>query len=205
MIVNGKRVNKKALRHELPSKSTSKSTSGRKITSSRLRVAACPGAPMRGWLFAGTRVFPVALGRGGIRQDKREGDGATPAGVWHPREVRYRADHGLRPATLLPVRRIRHDDGWCDAPADGRYNRAVRLPLKASHEEMWRADGLYDVVVVLDHNTRPRRARRGSAVFLHLARPGFAPTAGCIAFRREDMRRLLGMLSPHTALVVGRS
>lgn len=204
MIVNGKRVNKKALRHEIPPKSTPKSTAKRKIARSRLRVAARVGTPTRGWLFAGTQAFPVALGRAGIRHDKREGDGATPAGLWHPRELRYRVDHGPRPATLLPVRRTRPEDGWCDEPMDGRYNRAVRLPLKASHEEMWRDDGLYDLVIVLDHNARPRRARRGSAVFLHLARPGFEPTAGCIAFRRGDLRRLLKVLSPRTAIVVGQ-
>ncbi|PZQ79445.1 MAG: L,D-transpeptidase catalytic domain protein [Ancylobacter novellus] len=203
MIVNGKRVNKKALRHEIPSKSTPKSTSARPIARTRLRVAAKVGSPTRGWLFAGGQAFPVALGRAGIRHDKREGDGATPAGTWYPRELRYRADHGPRPRTLLPVRRTRPDDGWCDAPTDGRYNRAVRLPFRPSHEEMWRADGLYDLVIVIDHNARPRRARRGSAVFLHLARPDFEPTAGCIAFRRADLRRLLAVLSPRTALVVG--
>lgn len=169
-------------------------------------MIARPGAPAsarrRGWLILDGRAIPVALGRSGIRADKREGDGATPRGFWHPREVRYRADHGMRPVTRLPVRRTRTEDGWCDDPRDGRYNRPVRLPFAASHEEMWRGDGLYDLVVVLDHNSRPRRAQRGSAVFLHLARGAFEPTAGCIAFRRADLRRLLARMDANTVIEV---
>nr|WP_250152389.1 L,D-transpeptidase family protein [Ancylobacter radicis] len=168
-----------------------------------IRVVSRPGRPDKGWVTLGNIQIPVALGRAGIRHLKREGDGATPAGTWHARGVRYRADHGGRPLTRLPVRRTRREDGWCDAPGHGCYNRPVRLPFSASHEEMWRADGLYDLVVVLDHNERPRRGRGGSAVFLHLARPGFEPTAGCIAFRRADMKRLLARLTPRTRIKVG--
>lgn len=195
MIVNGNRVNKKALPRENPPKSTSKT--------STIRVVARPGSRTRGWVLAGGIKIPVALGRSGIKRLKREGDGVTPAGTWHAREVRYRADHGPRPTTPLPVRRTRREDGWCDDPADGRYNRPVRLPFAPSHEEMWRADMLYDLVVVLDHNQRPRKTRGGSAVFLHLARPGFEPTAGCVAFRRKDMRWLLARLTPRTSIRIG--
>ncbi|WP_246252325.1 L,D-transpeptidase family protein [Ancylobacter pratisalsi] len=198
-------MKKKTLRDSGRTKSPAK-----RITRlSRLRVVALPGRPTQGIVLAGGLRLPVALGRAGIRHDKREGDGATPAGTWHPRALRFRADHGGRPATALPARRTRPEDGWCDDPADGRYNQPVRLPFAPSHEEMWRADGLYDLVIVLDHNARPRRARRGSAVFLHLAREGatagqgFVPTAGCIAFRRADLRRLLPRLSTHTRIVVG--
>lgn len=147
--------------------------------------------------------MPVALGATGIRHAKREGDGATPAGIWRLQRVLWRADHGRRPVTGLPARRIRRDDGWCDDPADRRYNRPVRLPCPASHEEMWRPDNLYDLVVVLDHNARPRKARSGSAVFVHLARPGYLPTAGCIAFRPADLRRLLRDFKAGTPVKVG--
>lgn len=197
MIVNGKRVKKKSLHKERRGKSPVADGGA-----SCLRVIARPGQRTLGRLIAGAGTVPVALGRSGIRADKREGDGATPRGVWHPRELRYRADHGPRPMTRLPVRRTRPEDGWCDDPADGRYNRPVRLPFRPSHEEMWRADGLYDLVVVLDHNERPRRAKRGSAVFLHLARPGFEPTAGCVAFRPADLRRLLARLGPRTRIEI---
>ena len=191
MIVNGKRVKKKAFREE------------NRPTSTLIRVVAKPGSPGRGWVLHAGRAIPVALGPTGIRHDKREGDGATPAGTWRPCQLRWRSDHGMRPTTRLPVQPTRRDDGWCDDPAHRRYNLPVTLPFTPSHEEMWRKDGLYDLVVVLDHNARPRKSRRGSAVFLHLARDGFQPTAGCIAFRRADMKRLLAILTPRTRIKVG--
>lgn len=138
----------------------------------------------------GGLVIPCALGRGGVRSLKREGDGATPRGRFRLEAVLWRG--GLPPPGGLPRRAIRRNDGWCDAPGDRNYNRAVGLPCRASHEALWRADGLYDIVVVLGHNRRPRLRGKGSAVFFHLARPDFAPTAGCVAVSRRDMRILLG-------------
>lgn len=167
---------------------------------SRIAVSRRPGARHLGILRAGGLSIPVALGRSGIAADKREGDGRTPAGRWRILALLYRPDHGPRPVSRLPARTIRPDDGWCDDRADRRYNRAVTLPIggprKVSHETMWRDDTLYDLVLVIDHNQRPRIAGRGSAVFIHLARPGFKPTEGCVALRRADMKRLLARLRP---------
>lgn len=161
-----------------------------------------PGLRQRGILTLGGRAIPVALGRSGIARDKREGDGRTPAGRWRIVRVLYRPDHGPRPVTPLPTAAIRRNDGWCDDPRDRRYNRPVRLPFAPSHERMWRDDHLYDLVLVLDHNTRPRVAGRGSAVFVHLARPGFTPTEGCVALKRDDLRRLVARLRPGAELVI---
>lgn len=161
-----------------------------------LRVHRLPGAAHRGVLTVGNRALPVALGRSGIRFDKREGDGRTPAGIWRVVRLLYRSDHGPRPATRLPARAIRPDDGWCDDPADRRYNRPVRLPLAASHERLRRDDRLYDLVVVIDHNLCPRVKGRGSAVFIHVARPGLTPTEGCVALALPDLRRLVARLRP---------
>jgi L,D-peptidoglycan transpeptidase YkuD (ErfK/YbiS/YcfS/YnhG family) len=119
------------------------------------------------------------------------------------REVLYRADRGPRPRTRLPVRAIRDHDGWCDDPADGNYNRLIRLPSRRSAEGLKRADALYDVVLVLGYNDVPRVRGRGSAIFVHLARPGFTPTDGCIALSRRDLTRLLASLSPRSAIVIG--
>jgi len=127
---------------------------------------------------------------------KREGDGATPRGRYRLVEVLYRADRERRPATRLPLRAIRAGDGWCDDPADGRYNRPVALPCRAGHERMWRDDPLYDLVVVLSHNRRPRVRGRGSAVFLHVAGPGLAATQGCVALPKPALRRLLAACGP---------
>jgi L,D-peptidoglycan transpeptidase YkuD (ErfK/YbiS/YcfS/YnhG family) len=100
------------------------------------------------------------------------------------------------------VRAIAAHDGWCDAPADRNYNRPVRLPYAATAEHLWRSDALYDVVVVLDYNERPCMRGRGSAIFMHVARPGYAPTEGCIALARPHLLRLLERLAPGDAVAV---
>lgn len=157
----------------------------------------------RGLLLLGGRAVPCAVGRSGRRALKREGDGATPRGNLVLERLFYRPDRGPRPRTGLPVTPLRPSDGWCDAPCDRNYNRAVRHPYPASAEVMWRDDGLYDIVVVLSHNRLPRVRGRGSAIFMHVARPGFQPTEGCIALRPADLRRLLGRLRSGDCVVVG--
>ncbi len=136
-------------------------------------------------------VRPAALGRTGIRALKREGDGGTPLGRLAVRQVLYRADRVQRPRTPLPVRAIRHDDGWCEDPSDRNYNRLVKLSPRSNADRLKREDDLYDLVLVLGYNDRPRIKGRGSAIFVHLARPGFTPTAGCIALSRHDLLMLL--------------
>lgn len=148
-------------------------------------------------------AIPVTLGRAGIRADKREGDGATPRGVFHPLRLWWRADRSSRPATSLPVRAIAPADAWCEDPSDRRYNRAIRVARDAAGDRLMRADHLYDYIVEIDHNTRPRVAGRGSAVFIHLARDNRGPTAGCVGLTRKDMLRLLARLTTKTRIVVG--
>jgi L,D-peptidoglycan transpeptidase YkuD (ErfK/YbiS/YcfS/YnhG family) len=169
---------------------------------SQLTVRRKAGSPTRGWLTAGPWTLPVALGRGSIRANKREGDGGTPRGVFHPLRLWWRADRLPQPASKLPVRRIGAGDGWCEDPADRRYNRPVRVAPGSAADRLTRADALYDLIVEIDHNSRPRIAGRGSAVFIHVARPGFAPTAGCIALERAALRRLVARLGPKTRIVI---
>ncbi len=161
-----------------------------------------PGRRSQGWLSVRGRHLPVALGRAGIRTDKREGDGGTPAGQFRPLRLWWRADRLPRPPTALPVRRIRPGDAWCENPADRRYNRPFMRSANESGDRLKRADGLYDLIVEIDHNTRPRISGRGSAVFIHVARPGLAPTAGCIALKRHDLLALLSRLSQKTRIMV---
>ncbi len=132
-----------------------------------------------------------ALGAGGIRADKSEGDGATPVGLLAIRRLLWRADRGPRPVSALPAEPIAPADGWCDDAGHADYNRPVRLPHAARHETLWREDAVYDVIGVLGWNDAPVRRGRGSAIFLHLARPGLPPTEGCIALPEDDLRRLL--------------
>jgi L,D-peptidoglycan transpeptidase YkuD (ErfK/YbiS/YcfS/YnhG family) len=132
-----------------------------------------------------------ALGRGGIRRDKRESDGATPVGSWPMRRLLYRADRVALPQTALPSSAIAEDDGWCDASQDRNYNLPVRLPYSASAETLYRQDGVYDLIVPLGYNDAPVVAGAGSAIFLHVARPDFAPTEGCVALALADLLDVL--------------
>lgn len=161
------------------------------IRKSQLRVLRRSAAATQGWLALGDWRVRCALGRSGLRAVKREGDGATPFGHFKLLSAYYRPDHLRRPVTGLAIRPLRRDDGWCDAIGDRNYNRHVRHPYPASAEEMWRRDALYDVVVVLDYNLRPRKQGGGSAIFLHCAREGYTPTEGCVAVKRSHLVRLL--------------
>jgi L,D-peptidoglycan transpeptidase YkuD (ErfK/YbiS/YcfS/YnhG family) len=166
-------------------------------------VRTAAGQRTRGWLTAGGQTIPVALGRGGIRANKREGDGGTPKGTFRPRQLWWRADRHPRPSTFLPVRAIGPEDAWCEDPSDRRYNQPVRLDQNKAGDRLRRDDHLYDFIVEIDHNTRPRVAGRGSAVFLHLARTNFSPTSGCVSMTRSAMLRLLARLGPETKIVIG--
>ncbi|MEJ2378160.1 MAG: L,D-transpeptidase family protein [Pseudolabrys sp.] len=169
---------------------------------SRLSVRRGPVEPAKGWLSAGGLTLPVALGRAGIKANKREGDGATPRGVFRLKRLWWRADRHPRPPTLLPARRIAPDDGWCEDPADRHYNRPIKLRPGSMADRLARADALYDFIIEIDHNARPWIAGRGSAVFIHAARPGFAPTAGCVALEIGSLRRLLARLGPGTRITI---
>jgi L,D-peptidoglycan transpeptidase YkuD (ErfK/YbiS/YcfS/YnhG family) len=169
----------------------------------QLRIFTRCASATGGVLVAGNLVLACKIGRSGIRALKREGDGATPRGslrlvnlLRRPRRLRFAP-------TALPWRLIRPDDGWCEVPADRNYNRLVRLPYPASHERLLREDGLYDAIVVLDHNRMPRRRYGGSAIFLHLWRDDGGPTQGCVAVSPASMRKLLAICGPSTRLKIG--
>jgi L,D-peptidoglycan transpeptidase YkuD (ErfK/YbiS/YcfS/YnhG family) len=174
----------------------------RRRTLSLIRVRAKPGSRTRGILLAGPRTMPVVLGRGGIRANKFEGDGATPRGRFRLVRLWWRADRHPHPSTLLPARRIHPTLAWCEDTTDRRYNRSFQRSAGDSGDRLWRDDHLYDFIIEIDHNTRPRIAGRGSAVFVHLARPNRSPTAGCVALAPKDLQRLLAVLGPQTRIAV---
>lgn len=153
--------------------------------------------------MVGPQAITVALGRSGIKADKREGDGATPRGRFRLVRLWWRADRAPRPMTLLRTWPIRADDGWSEDPTDRNYNRAVKLPISDGADRLWRADRLYDFVIELDHNTRPRVARRGSAVFIHVASVNLSPTAGCVALPAPTLKRLLAQIAKNTVIEIG--
>ena len=152
-----------------------------------------------GLRFRGQR-YPCAIGRGGLRMDKREGDGGTPVGTHRIVAMLYRADRMSRPAPwALP---IRLGDLWSDDVGDDSYNLMVRAPYRHSHEVLRRADPLYDLVLVIDWNWPHPEKGRGSCIFIHQwRRPGY-PTEGCVAFRRDHLRRIAGYLTPGNRLII---
>ena len=190
-----------------PAKSFARGQGGVKCGLSRVAATRLPRQGQAqeiplGRFHAGTVVVRCAIGRGGIRQDKREGDRATPGGAFRLLGGIFRPDRVLRKTWGSPMRPITPSDGWCDDPGSTLYNRRVVVPCRASHEKLWRADRLYDLVIILDYNIHPRRKNRGSAIFLHCARADFAPTSGCIALRLDDLCRLLPRLARKAVLTV---
>ncbi len=147
--------------------------------------------------------MPVALGRGGIRANKREGDGGTPRGTFRLRRLWWRADRG--DSATDPAAGAAHPGRrrLVRGPARPPLQPAGPAPPDSTGDRLWRADQLYDLIIELDHNTRPRIAGRGSAVFMHVARPGFAPTAGCVALTAAALRRLIARIGPRTRIVIG--
>jgi L,D-peptidoglycan transpeptidase YkuD (ErfK/YbiS/YcfS/YnhG family) len=144
----------------------------------------------------------AACGKSGVRAAKREGDGASPAGTFPLVSGFYRPDRVAPPRTDLPMIAIQSNHGWVDEPADPKYNRLIQLPYPAHHEEMWLADHVYDIVVVIGYNTDPVVPGAGSAIFMHIARPDFSPTAGCIAVSRQVLEPLLGLLGPGSTITI---
>lgn len=149
------------------------------------------------------RAWPCALGKGGIVAEKREGDGGTPVGTFPLKRVLYRPDRlAAPPETGLPARALTPADGWCDDPADAAYNRPVALPYAASHETLWREEAVYDVIVILGHNDDPPVPGHGSAIFLHVARPGYTGTEGCVALALPDLLAVLKACGPGSTITV---
>jgi L,D-peptidoglycan transpeptidase YkuD (ErfK/YbiS/YcfS/YnhG family) len=173
-----------------------------KRTISEILVRAAPGNPRQAIVQAGPLTFRAALGRSGRTSNKREGDGATPITEMRLMHGYYRGDHVAPPKTSLPMQPIRKSMLWCDAPNDANYNRPVHTPFAPSHERMMRADHLYDICLVMDWNMSTRQRNRGSAIFFHLAKPGYQPTEGCVAIKLRDMQRLLPLIGPETVVRV---
>lgn len=155
-----------------------------------------------GRLCLGGQSMRCALGRAGVVHAKREGDGGTPTGTFALLAGYFRADRETRLNSQVPLQPIHRRLGWCDDPGANQYNRPVRLPFNRSHEKLWRSDWLYNFVLVLDYNFQTRKKRAGSAIFFHIAENDLAPTAGCVAVRRADIRKILPRLAKHCLMII---
>jgi L,D-peptidoglycan transpeptidase YkuD (ErfK/YbiS/YcfS/YnhG family) len=157
-----------------------------------------------GTLEMNGKIYNCTLGRTGVIPaiDKREGDGKTPLGSFPLRQLIYRADRLNKPVTKLPIEVLTENTGWCEDPAHPDYNKKVTLPHGSVHDRMTRDDRLYDYTVVIGYNDDPVVPGRGSAIFLHLARPDFGPTAGCVGLTPEDMVEVLKNCGPDTRIEI---
>lgn len=171
-----------------------------KIT--RIVVSHLGRASTRGRLIIGTSLIPCALGRSGVKAQKREGDGRTPVGTFRVVSGFIRLDRIRRKQCDIPLTKIRAADGWCDDPTSQNYNRLIKLPSALHHEKLMRRDGHYDMLFVLDYNLKPRRISAGSAIFFHLSRDDLTATEGCVAIRSADMLKLIFRLSRRLVMVI---
>ncbi|MCK9513984.1 MAG: L,D-transpeptidase family protein [Pigmentiphaga sp.] len=157
-----------------------------------------------GRLFFRGEWHRAVIGRGGAvaAETKREGDGATPLGRYRILGALLRPGRVAAPETALPWRWLRPWDGWSDDPADPAYNRPVAHPHGYRAERLWRDKHVYDVILVTDHNGGPPIPGLGSAIFLHLARPDWRPTEGCVAMARQTMLDILPRLAAGAPLEI---
>jgi len=157
------------------------------------------------WIDQGGQLFQTrcALGRGGVAKKSGEGDGITPLGRFPLRRVFYRPDRLEKPATGLDVMALEEHHGWCDDPLDAAYNTLIMRPFAARHETLWRDDALYDIIIETGYNDAPVIPGKGSAIFIHIAKPDYAPTEGCVALKKADLLGLLGVCDGKDYLVIG--
>lgn len=166
------------------------------------------------------KSYSISLGRSGLipPDQKREGDGKTPLGVYPLRECWYRADR-IQPApqTKLSLKIIHPDDCWCDDPKHGLYNRHFRLPIPqdetsphlgwegdaaTSYEHLWREDHTYDLLIPIGYNDDPIVPGKGSAIFIHCKHDDGRATAGCIALNQHDLLEILPQLSINNTITI---
>ena len=146
--------------------------------------------------------FRCALGKGGIKKKKEEGDNITPKGTFKLTKIYYRHDKIKNITTSIKKIKIKKDMGWCDDPESKFYNKQIRLPNKFGHEKLYRNDNLYDLILVLNYNTNPIIKNKGSAIFIHVAKNSYKKTKGCIALKREDLIKLVSQVRKDTKIKI---
>jgi L,D-peptidoglycan transpeptidase YkuD (ErfK/YbiS/YcfS/YnhG family) len=155
-----------------------------------------------GYLYWPSGRARAAAGIGGVRSDKKEGDGATPAGTFYLPFGMYRQDRIKLPMTDFPMIPLEQSYAWVSDPRDLNYNKLVKLPYPSVTEKLWRNDGIYDLILVVGYNFNPIRPGAGSAIFLHISRPNFSPTSGCIAVKRSILLKLITILGTDSTLTI---
>jgi L,D-peptidoglycan transpeptidase YkuD (ErfK/YbiS/YcfS/YnhG family) len=156
----------------------------------------------KGYLQYKNFKFPCALGKAGIGKKKIEGDNITPKGNFRIVKVYYRKDRIKKIHTKFMLIQIKKNMGWCSDPRSKNYNQQIELPTKFNHEKLYRKDTLYDIILFISYNINPIIKNKGSAIFIHIAKKNYKPTAGCIALKKEDLIKLLGLIKKNTKIYI---
>jgi L,D-peptidoglycan transpeptidase YkuD (ErfK/YbiS/YcfS/YnhG family) len=146
--------------------------------------------------------FRCSLGKAGIKKKTKEGDQVTPKGIFKVIKIYYRKDKIKKIINPIKKIQIKKNMGWCDDPKSDLYNQQIKLPNKFSYEKLYRKDGLYDIILVLNYNTSPIVKKKGSAIFIHIAKRKFKPTEGCIGLKKNDLIKLLKKIKKNTKIKI---
>jgi L,D-peptidoglycan transpeptidase YkuD (ErfK/YbiS/YcfS/YnhG family) len=146
--------------------------------------------------------FRCSLGKAGIKKKTKEGDQVTPKGIFKVIKIYYRKDKIKKIINPIKKIQIKKNMGWCDDPKSDLYNQQIKLPNKFSYEKLYRKDGLYDIILVLNYNTSPIVKKKGSAIFIHIAKKKFKPTEGCIGLKKNDLLKLLKKIKKNTKIKI---
>ena len=146
--------------------------------------------------------FKCALGKAGIGKKNIEGDNITPKGTYRIIQIYYRKDRVKKISSSFKLNKITKSMGWCDDPSSKKYNQLIRLPTKYSHEKLYQKNNIYDLLLVIDYNMNPVVINKGSAIFIHVAKKNYKPTAGCIALKKRDILKLIKILKLNTKILI---
>ena len=146
--------------------------------------------------------FRCALGKAGVGNKKREGDNITPKGNYKITRIYYRNDRVKKIISKIKLIKIKRNMAWCDDPRSESYNQLIKLPTNFRHEKLFRKENIYDLIIALNYNMKPIIKNRGSAIFIHVARKNFNKTAGCIALKKTDLKRLIKEINKKTKIII---
>ena len=145
--------------------------------------------------------FKCSIGKNGLKRNKYEGDRCTPIGTFTFGPVYYRSDRVAKPDTRLKTIKIHKQMGWCDDPHHISYNKQIKLNKKIKAEKMYRKDKIYDIVLLINYNTKKIIKNKGSAIFIHLTK-NYKPTKGCIALSLNDIEILLKIIKKNSKIKI---
>jgi len=153
-------------------------------------------------LFINNYNVKCAIGKRGIGAKKKEGDNITPIGKFKIKYILYRKDRIFNLKSKIKKFTIRKNMGWCDDSSSKKYNKFITFPFKYSAEELYRADNIYDIIIVLNFNSNPVLKNKGSAIFIHVAKKNYKNTEGCVATSKRDLIKIIKMMNKKTIVEI---